>query len=290
MKFFKKVPVLVWFILISLYGTSGNSISTSIMLNNEKRTLSPAFCNLTGIDKTKILAAGMGIEVVLYNTFTNCNETNIIDLSRNKITELHEDTFMSNINLEELRLNCNEIKSIPPRLMQHIHKLRILDISGNPIKSINGILESNLNDLVNLMIQDIGIYDLDVNEIKMKIPKLELISFGYNPIHINKYKNAMQLFEKKKIQVNNEIENCKIQDNTANLPFKGSYGWFWFDWITLGVSFLIICLMVYALLKYLEPPAQISGATISMEPVTPQTACTDVDSTANEASEQRQSN
>jgi Leucine-rich repeat (LRR) protein len=77
-----------------------------------------------------------------------------LDLWENKIKNLHENTFRSLVNLEELDVSHNQLEVIPAKLFETNRKLKNLYLDRNKIKEIPVDLFAPLADLEMLSIRE----------------------------------------------------------------------------------------------------------------------------------------
>ncbi|KAL3871124.1 hypothetical protein ACJMK2_039143 [Sinanodonta woodiana] len=102
-----------------------------------------------------------------------------IDFSRNRITEIGNITFLS--DLSELILEGNKIRQISNRTFHGLVKLRTINLSRNFIKDIDpNTISSGLN-IFSLDISYNSLTELDITNLIPEGPTCELV-YNYNPI------------------------------------------------------------------------------------------------------------
>lgn len=263
--------ILVVFVHISLQSIS---ISDAIDTVGGKMHLTSKYCDEKTEKKYSFNVSNNGIEVVNPDTFVNCNQVNNINLSKNKIQELDENTFENNENLKHLYLQCNRLVFIPNELLAPLKLLKVLDVSGNPLGTMEPILNSNLISLTHLDLTNIELTEVNENQIKAKIPSLKTVYLGYNFISCKSFENSKTGFLAKltcdccdesrvkkcldvddwmindfnqfqhKLQVDfekkiNEIKNLKNEENTVLKTFLQDSGTIWRTLVVLMICYII---------------------------------------------------
>ncbi|XP_058945451.2 phospholipase A2 inhibitor-like [Pocillopora verrucosa] len=79
--------------------------------------------------------------------------TTILDLSDNHLEELPSDLLANLSNLQELILNKNKLKDLPPTLFDRNPHLNILDLSDNHLEELPSDLLANLSNLQILYVE-----------------------------------------------------------------------------------------------------------------------------------------
>lgn len=78
------------------------------------------------------------------------DETNIIDLRYNQLTEILSDSFTELSQLNTIFLNENQLTTIHPRAFHNLRELKYLYLNQNKISQIANDVFKNLNKLQNL--------------------------------------------------------------------------------------------------------------------------------------------
>lgn len=219
-----------YIILLALFLNSiaGLDILDSIEDQNGKITLNSKFCDLHK-DYLEFRASHEMIEVVNSNTLHKCTKLEVIDLSMNKISYLASETFQFNTAVESLYLQNNQLTSVTRELFQPLKNLELLSLSKNPLGTIDPILQSSLRSLKHLFIEDIRIFELNAESVKQKLPRLIEISFAYNYLECDRYKQLEGEFTARKVKLSKnengekcltEVEVMKVYLTTRDIPQK----------------------------------------------------------------------
>lgn len=117
--------------------------------NNELRSLQflPLPCGLRHLEASRINLQN------LQGPLTQCALLETLDLSRNGLTVLPEDTFYALTQLRSLDLGRNSIETVPDRLFVTLTQLRSLALNNNNLKLLAANVFSSLSNLktLNLM-------------------------------------------------------------------------------------------------------------------------------------------
>uniref|UniRef100_H3CAF3 Asporin n=1 Tax=Tetraodon nigroviridis TaxID=99883 RepID=H3CAF3_TETNG len=104
-------------------------------------------------------------------------ETMIIDLQNNDITEIKEDDFKGLHKLYGLFLNNNKISKIHPKALRHMDRLRLLYLSYNLLTEIPANLPPNVR---------VRFHENKINRIQKDafkgLKKLHVLELGANPL------------------------------------------------------------------------------------------------------------
>lgn len=120
---------------------------------------------------------GMGLRDIPRNF---PSKTVTIDLTENQLTDLQQDDFPAQSNVQSLRLSRNGLSAIAPRTFRNLEQLMSLDLSLNPItrihdKAFEGLSHLRSLTLTNTKIQKIG-KPFD------EIPNVSTLYLGYNQL------------------------------------------------------------------------------------------------------------
>lgn len=135
-----------------------------------------AYLNLKGL-----FLQNCEINKISKNTFLNAKHLNILELSRNKLTDLENTTFEGAENLQSLDLTFNEIETIPSGLFNKINKLLIVYLANNKIKRLNKSTFSSLINLRQLNLDNNQIKTID-STIFSNNNKLQILQISNNKI------------------------------------------------------------------------------------------------------------
>lgn len=168
---------------------------------HEMGTVTSEYCDEIGDEVIKFDRSALQIEDVHPDALRKCTSVEIIVLSHNKIEILDSDIFKTNVKTRMLYLEVNLIKFLPNNIFKPLKNLLHLDLSKNPIATIEPVLQSNLNQLLELIIIQIGLRELDVDEIQQKLPSLNEIRFNHNLLKCEIYNRIKLEFERKSVTV-----------------------------------------------------------------------------------------
>lgn len=132
----------------------------------------------------------------LHPYFENCSFQEL-DLSFNAIVSIATSTFEGS-NVEELYLNNNKLTSLNFEIFNGIFHLRLLNLSHNPLKMVDGsfskrlqisidishcLLETSPKAFGNVNLKDIYLSHNNINSIEPNtFPNLELLDLSYNKL------------------------------------------------------------------------------------------------------------
>lgn len=129
---------------------------------------------------TDILVSNLGIETIDDTTglgaFRWCNNLQVLDLSKNRITKLHEDHFKGAWTLIHLNLEGNPLKEISSDIFTSIKKIRGLNLIGTSIPYFpidQGTRE--LKDIQILKLSHIPLLDFEIEKVSTHLPSLKII-------------------------------------------------------------------------------------------------------------------
>ncbi|KAF7278862.1 hypothetical protein GWI33_007871 [Rhynchophorus ferrugineus] len=142
-----------------------------------------AFYNIDSLEY--IYGVKSEIKVLAKGAFINLPSLRSIDLSNNKITEVHDKIFQ-NVFVEKLNLSWNSILFIDPDAFKEVHNLKELDISWNslvtvPINQLSTSISSlNLahNQLTRIAINSRGFKNL--TNVDLSHNKIERIAISFD--------------------------------------------------------------------------------------------------------------
>lgn len=126
-----------------------SSVEAFLVINNKHAVFFPE--NLSKIFPR--------LEVVIFtqcamrsvnNSFGYTRKLQILDLSRNKISSVAEDSFVNLVNLTELHLSFNEIKNLSGYTFNALKNLELLTLKGNRIQVLSDDIYANLINMRNI--------------------------------------------------------------------------------------------------------------------------------------------
>ncbi|CAH3983989.1 unnamed protein product [Pieris brassicae] len=189
----------------NLFSTN-NNLETVIILNNDVKMKELPRSLLGNLQSLRhIYIQRCGIEILPYDLFVNSSQITNISLAYNDIGSLQESTFNDQINLLELDLSHNNLKTLEPKLFSSLVRLEKLELAYNSIEEISGSTFSSLLSLIYLNMEHnnlktISSYLFSNNKQRMSI------SFAYNELHFK----------------NKELQNNSWTSNTIS-PFAHTF-------------------------------------------------------------------
>nr|AAV84224.1 unknown [Culicoides sonorensis] len=120
------------------------------------------------------------VEAFIEKAFYECKNLKILDFYTNKLTEIHESTFKFNEKLEKLRIDSNQLKSLPLNLFVNLINLTSLYLGDNQLDSFSAYLVHRNKNLKHLYIHSNHFLDLDYKKLIEYLPNLEVIEYNAN--------------------------------------------------------------------------------------------------------------
>lgn len=183
-----KIIYYFWICFTFVRLSSANiSIEDSIKEIEGKRTLTADYCNNSREQVQFIWGNLLSIYVITPDALWNCKEVLSIFLGYNKLEEIHTDTFKFNTKTSTLYLRCNRISYLPNEIFEPLSNLFALDLSGNPLKNLDSVLNFRFSDLWILYIEAVGLTELNTVVLLEQLPSLRSLNFDGNPIPCNLY-------------------------------------------------------------------------------------------------------
>lgn len=177
------------------------------------------------------------IETIKSDTFSKLHRLKTVDLSFNSISAIDENLFVSNGQLEELRLQFNRIKTFQ---CKNLPNLKMLDISFNYLHEVglDGAVKLEKLNFEGNFLTDLW------NVTEDNFPKLEVLGMKKNRISCQNVNELLSNWEYQ-LQINDpcnqaNVGECRCQyfNNTANIVLNIS--------TILFVVVLFVILIVYA--------------------------------------------
>ncbi|XP_045170933.2 toll-like receptor 1 [Mercenaria mercenaria] len=111
-------------------------------------SMTACFPNLERIDLSRNQLYKMVQEHHMFfkQLYVSLHHLKMIKLSTNFLTSIPKDTFIQNYDLEKIDLSHNNLGQVTFTL-QHLKKLKVLDLRNNRIKILNGISMNNLESM-----------------------------------------------------------------------------------------------------------------------------------------------
>jgi Leucine-rich repeat (LRR) protein len=155
---------------ITIYSSS-NSVSTNI-----PSILCAKFKNLATISYNGIRIKRIGV-----NSFKSCSKVKRINLENNEISEIHEQAFAENFDLQFIEFSGNKMTTLPQNLLTNQTQLQSLDFCSNLISDLPENIFKNLQNLKSLSLCWNQITNLK-HEWFLKLTSLQTLNLGTNNI------------------------------------------------------------------------------------------------------------
>lgn len=141
-----------------------------------------------------------------------CTNLSVFNLPSHRITSLDSEFFLNSEKLTYLSLVCNHITTIHQNLFKPLKNLETLLLNGNPIKTIQPILQSHLTKLNDLEIENCELLeeDIDVDIINQKLSGLTRIRYHHNFISCKTYTKLDGRFAMTGLQLKSDTEENMI--------------------------------------------------------------------------------
>lgn len=182
--------------------SSAVTIDDSILESNGIKTFTSNYCK-NNQGSTILEIYDKNLNSVSKDAFQECKKLNFLSLSKNRITNLDEEIFKFNYELTRLELYCNYLTFLSPKHFEPLRKLQILSVDGNPLQTIQPLLDSKLNHLDLLAMNGMGLFESDINvdEITNKLPKLKHIRIDHNHLSCDAFEDLEKKFKAKGVTV-----------------------------------------------------------------------------------------
>lgn len=138
--------------------------------------------------------------------FDGLNQLRTLNLSRNALEHLHKDAFYGLKGLLLLDLSHNKITQVHPAAMTHLFKLIDMDFSNNAVISFDDGVFKNLTSLEHLTLQDNELVDVPVENF-VHLRSLKSLDLSGNLIEFIRNDSFAQL---------KELHTFKIVGNVIN--------------------------------------------------------------------------
>lgn len=117
------------------------------------------------------------------NNFFEQSKLKILNLNRNMISSLKNNTFVGLESLKELRLDENILLDLQPNVFHPLSSLEVLDLSQNRISSISPAAFSGLRSLKKLLLRDNKLTQIPTDAF-LKILSLQSLDVGLNSFQV----------------------------------------------------------------------------------------------------------
>ncbi|CAG9762465.1 unnamed protein product [Ceutorhynchus assimilis] len=141
----------------------------------------------------------------------NLTDLKLLNLSYNKIRQIHFNGFEGLENLKSLDLSFNAVEYFTQSWFQSLKSLEEFYLRGNILRSINDQPPIEINSLKVLDISKCGITKLDKDTLKF-LPNLKMLDISENFIQIIKVDILKTLPKLTNLQTNDNNFNCKDDD------------------------------------------------------------------------------
>lgn len=167
-----------------------------ILSNKQLQILPPRLGEIVG-NVSELSASSVGLLAINRNAFENLSELKVLNLSRNEISDVENETFIELVELVRLDLSYNSIGLIEILSFSGLNDLEELNLSKNQIMSL---ATGHFDSLMNLKILNLSFNRIRAlkNEIFTSINVIEEFYIQSNKLeHVNPV--IVSNFEKAKI-------------------------------------------------------------------------------------------
>jgi Leucine-rich repeat (LRR) protein len=226
--FFTTQTSLASLVLLNLSANAIQNVPTSFKLpSTELKILDLTSNSINSVNLNKILTGATKIENLNLsrnslsdmadNSFTNLQSLQVLVLNENGITQLTARHFEANTHLKELFLRMNQLKSINGTLSTNVD-LEVLDVSANSLTNIDLATIVNLKKLKSLNVSSNQL-DMLSMEVMNNFEKLEILL-----VNGNRLTNVPTLTANKNLKEfhahSNQIENIYVSTFDANVNLE----------------------------------------------------------------------
>lgn len=197
-----------------------NLVSSAVIIENSiemiggLRTFTPYHCRNNDKD-TELYVVDQRLDTVASDALHECKLLKRLTFPKNNIKTLAQDTFKNNQQLESLSLVCNRLTHLSTELLKPLKSLKHLYLSGNPLQTIQPVLESQLRLLLTLQVFSINLFEneFDLTQIREKLPNLKYLGVYYNFLSCEFIDNLNPKLKEKRLRFENVSEICETGGN-----------------------------------------------------------------------------
>lgn len=203
--------------VLLLSGNKLKEVLSNTLSNVTVKTLDLSFNKISKIDKH-----AFSDNLILLNlkkneltnlqdeTFSNLNSLEMLILSKNKLQYLNKNTFKGLSNLSKLDLSKNQIETIEPDTFSNLNEIMFLYLKYNRLSTLSA--DIFLKDMINLTDLELEQNNLTAlsESLFQRMPNLEEISIGGNPWDCENHKVLLEIILSKDISISddNRISKC----------------------------------------------------------------------------------
>ncbi|XP_017769888.1 PREDICTED: leucine-rich repeat-containing protein 15-like isoform X2 [Nicrophorus vespilloides] len=174
--------------------------------NNFLRVLRPGFLNNTHVQHLSLTANHV---IELPSGIFHGGKLITLDISKNQISKLYEDSFKFAENLCSLNLACNRLYRIPLGLFRNMQYLKDLDLSDNFLRDLHYGMFEGLSELRELDLAGNGIRVFEPSML-VSLDKLQRLHLNRNHIQrVNAAELISYLNSLAQMDVSENIWECK---------------------------------------------------------------------------------
>lgn len=130
-----------------------SSVEAFLVINNKNAVFFPE--NLSKIfPRLEVVIFTQSAMRSVNNSFGYTQKLQILDLSRNKISSVAENSFVNLVNLTELHLSYNEIRNLSGYTFSALKNLKLLTLKGNRLQVLSDDIYANLINMRNISMSD----------------------------------------------------------------------------------------------------------------------------------------
>ncbi|KAL7043464.1 hypothetical protein ACKWTF_001521 [Chironomus riparius] len=178
-------------------GRENEDVTSIIRTSSSISTNFPSIICNTFPNVQTLKAWSIGIERIDEDSFKNCRNLDFLDLSGNRIFEIHEKSFSENKRLNSLLLMENILTTLPETIFLNQFNLGILVISSNNFTDLPLKIFATLKNLVKLDIGDCQLHQLRVEWFRnlLNLQILQLPSNQFEDFPHNVFNPIRELLE-----------------------------------------------------------------------------------------------
>jgi hypothetical protein len=158
---------------------------------------------LLPISSTELLLAGNNLKHIKSFQFFGLNLINKIDLSRNRIVFIEENSFQGLTNLKSLNISHNNLQALIGYEFNELYHLEELYLNNNQLKYISN------NSFVHLI--NLKYLNLQANYLQHNLDSVSFFGFNINLLELKVDKSEMQALVQNALAGRNE-KNTKIEE------------------------------------------------------------------------------
>lgn len=213
---FKDLPQLE---ILLLSGNKLTKITGQTLNNINVKTLDLSFNKIANIERNafpnSLILLNLKkneLKKIDDNTFMNLKSLEMLILSKNKLKKLRKSTFTGLSNLSKLDLSKNEIDTIEVGTFDNLHELMFLYLKYNRLHVLDSVIFKYLINLTDLELEHNNLTALSEDTFK-SMPNLEEISIANNPWKCSNLENILGIIKRHQISISDSREHIHDCNN-----------------------------------------------------------------------------